>query len=60
MFYSALRNTLVCANIGIATDLAYGSTRHRVVTEEGELIESYGAMTGGGRKKCGLMGSKIV
>uniref|UniRef100_A0A7S3A4B0 SMC hinge domain-containing protein n=2 Tax=Rhodosorus marinus TaxID=101924 RepID=A0A7S3A4B0_9RHOD len=60
-FYYALRDTLVAENMDEATKLAYQpSRRNRVVTVAGQLIESSGAMTGGGGKvpKANL-GSKV-
>jgi structural maintenance of chromosome 4 len=49
-FYFALRDTLVAQNLDEARRMAYKPTKqNRVVTVEGELIESSGAMTGGGR-----------
>jgi len=45
----------VAENLEIASELAYGNQRYRVVTLNGELIESSGAMSGGGRPKSGLM-----
>ena len=54
-FYFALRDTLVAPDIRIAKQIAYGSTRYRVVTLSGELIEIYGTIAGGGRPKTGGM-----
>ena len=54
-FYFALRDTLVAPDIKIAKQIAYGSTRYRVVTLSGELIEIYGTIAGGGRPKTGGM-----
>lgn len=49
-FYLALRDTLVAPTLDSARRMAYKPTRqNRVVTLAGELIESSGAMTGGGR-----------
>eukprot|EP00958_Prasinococcus_capsulatus_P029165 scaffold7377_cov389-Prasinococcus_capsulatus_cf.AAC.13 len=49
-FYFALRNTVVASNLDQATRIAYGQERRfrRVVTKEGQLIESSGTMSGGG------------
>ena len=44
----------------MATRIAYGQMRHRVVTLKGELIEKSGTMSGGGRPKTGGMSSVIV
>lgn len=50
-FYFALRDTLVARTLEEARRLAFKPTKlNRVVTLEGELIESSGAMTGGGRE----------
>lgn len=59
MFYSVLRNTLVCDNLEIATELGYGDARYRCVTKDGVVIESSGAMTGSGKPKSGGMGSSL-
>ena len=58
-FYSQMRNTLVTTDIDSATSIAYGSVRHRVVTEDGKLIEIAGTMSGGGKVKRGGMGQSI-
>ena len=42
VFYFALRDTLVADNLEQATRIAYGKTRHRVVTLTGQLIETSG------------------
>jgi len=42
VFYFALRDTLVADNLEQATRIAYGKTRHRVVTLAGQLIETSG------------------
>ncbi|BES92369.1 structural maintenance of chromosomes protein [Nesidiocoris tenuis] len=56
-FYFALRNTLVANDLNQARSVAYGATRYRVVTLEGEIIEIEGTMSGGGReKRTGRMG----
>ncbi|CDW77228.1 structural maintenance of chromosomes protein [Stylonychia lemnae] len=56
-FYFALRDTLVCDSIDLATRIAYGQQRFRVVTLKGELIEMSGTMSGGGKPKTGGMSS---
>jgi len=60
-FYYALRDTLVAENLEGASRLAYQPTRrNRVVTVGGQLIESSGAMTGGGgRPPRAQLGKKI-
>lgn len=58
-FYHYLRDTLVAENMDQATKVAYGAKRFRVVTLGGELIETSGTMTGGGRAKItGKMGQQ--
>jgi structural maintenance of chromosome 4 len=59
-FYSVLRNTLVANDLDQANRIAYGSPRFRVVTLNGELIDTSGTMSGGGRSAIrGLMSSKL-
>ena len=58
-FYFAIRDTLVCDDIDIATSIAYGPTRYRVVTLRGQLIDISGTMSGGGKPRRGGMNSKI-
>ena len=41
-FYFALRDTLVAKDLDQATRIAYGAQRHRVVTLDGQLIETSG------------------
>ncbi|XP_030034137.2 structural maintenance of chromosomes protein 4 [Manduca sexta] len=48
-FYYALRDTLVANDLEQATRIAYGATRYRVVTLNGDVIEIAGTMSGGGR-----------
>ena len=54
-FYRALGETLVVKDLGLATEIAYKGDRavHRVVTLDGNLIETSGTMTGGGSKASG-------
>lgn len=60
-FYFSLRNTLVCQEINSASHIAYNlDRRHRVVTENGELIELSGTMAGGGKPRRGGMSSKFI
>uniref|UniRef100_UPI00358E3385 structural maintenance of chromosomes protein 4 isoform X2 n=1 Tax=Myxine glutinosa TaxID=7769 RepID=UPI00358E3385 len=61
-FYFALRNTLVADELTQATRVAFGGDiRWRVVTLQGQLIETYGTMSGGGRQVIkGKMGSALV
>ena len=60
-FYFAVKQTLVCEEINVATHTAYNlDRRHRVVTVGGELIELSGTIAGGGRPRSGGMSSKLV
>jgi structural maintenance of chromosome 4 len=60
-FYFGVRDTLVCEGIDVATKIGYGpQKRFRVVTINGELIEMSGTMSGGGKKKYGGMGNRVV
>ncbi|CAG9568632.1 unnamed protein product [Danaus chrysippus] len=60
-FYYALRDTLVASNLEQATKIAYGRTRYRVVTLQGDVIEIAGTMSGGGRTTMrGRMSSSVV
>jgi structural maintenance of chromosome 4 len=47
-FWKAIGNTLVAKNLDEANRIAYGEKRWRVVTLEGQLIDSSGTMSGGG------------
>jgi structural maintenance of chromosome 4 len=58
-FYFGLRDTLVTTDLRAAKEVGYGSTRHRVVTLNGELIETSGTMSGGGKPKRGGMSSRV-
>ncbi|XP_022905361.2 structural maintenance of chromosomes protein 4 [Onthophagus taurus] len=60
-FYFALRDTLVADNLDQASRIAYGARRFRVVTLMGELIETSGTMSGGGKKVSrGRMGQSVT
>lgn len=60
-FYFAIRDTLVANDLEQASRIAYGAVRHRVVTLDGEIIETSGTMSGGGRQKLrGRMGRSIA
>lgn len=59
-FYFALRDTLVCENIDLATQVAFGSPRFRVVVTNGVVIEATGVMSGGGKPKKGAMAAKMM
>jgi structural maintenance of chromosome 4 len=49
-FYHALQNTLVARDLDEATKIAFGKSRYRVVTLEGQLIDISGTMSGGGNR----------
>ena len=50
-FYYALQDTLVADNIDQAVKIAYGNNkRWRVVTLQGQLIDTSGTMSGGGNR----------
>jgi structural maintenance of chromosome 4 len=59
-FFQACGNTLVARNSEEAEHFAFNcGGRHRAVSLDGVLVESSGAMTGGGgRKQSGAMGEK--
>ncbi|PKI84799.1 hypothetical protein MVES_000865 [Malassezia vespertilionis] len=60
-FYSELGDTLVARDLQQASRIAYGKRRWRVVTEDGQLIDKSGTMSGGGAKpKQGLMSSTLI
>lgn len=52
VFYMALRDTLVSKDLETAVRIAYVGDRaqHRVVTMDGQVIDTSGAMSGGGRE----------
>ncbi len=58
--YQLLRNTILVETMAVATSLARKYTqRPRLVTLEGDLLEPYGAMTGGHRQHhVGLLGAR--
>uniref|UniRef100_A0A1I8EQI3 Structural maintenance of chromosomes protein 4 n=2 Tax=Wuchereria bancrofti TaxID=6293 RepID=A0A1I8EQI3_WUCBA len=60
-FYFALRDTLIADDITTATRIGMGgSKRYRVVTLKGEVVETSGSMTGGGRsERRGRIGQKV-
>ena len=61
VFYHYLRDTLVAEDMSQAKRIAFGAKRYRVVTLSGEMIETSGAMAGGGREKLsGKMGTQIA
>jgi structural maintenance of chromosome 4 len=62
-FYFATKDTLVCDDIKIGTHVAFNSVQgrtFRVVTPGGEMIESSGVMSGGGKPKVGGMSNKPI
>ncbi|RZC39072.1 structural maintenance of chromosomes protein 4, partial [Asbolus verrucosus] len=60
-FYFGLRDTLVANDLDQATRIAYGARRYRVVTLKGDLIETSGTMSGGGKTVSrGRMGQSVV
>ncbi|WFC96612.1 Structural maintenance of chromosomes protein 4 [Malassezia brasiliensis] len=60
VFYAELGDTLVARDLAQATRIAYGKRRWRVVTEDGQLIDKSGTMSGGGGKpRQGLMGTQL-
>ncbi|THC93669.1 hypothetical protein EYZ11_006845 [Aspergillus tanneri] len=60
-FYSVMQNTLVAQDLEQANRIAYGARRWRVVTLDGQLIDTSGTMSGGGTRVArGGMSSKQV
>jgi len=60
-FYQKMQDTLVAEDMQQAKRIAFGAKRFRVVTLGGDLIETSGAMSGGGREKMsGKMGTQIA
>ncbi|KAF9891740.1 hypothetical protein FE257_003221 [Aspergillus nanangensis] len=60
-FYSVMQNTLVAKDLDQANRIAYGARRWRVVTLDGQLIDTSGTMSGGGTRVArGGMSSKQV
>jgi len=60
-FYHQLGDTLVAKDLAQANRIAYGARRWRVVTEDGQLIDRSGTMTGGGTRVIrGLMGATLT
>ncbi|KAL5343404.1 RecF/RecN/SMC [Aspergillus crustosus] len=58
-FYSVMQNTLVAKDLEQANRIAYGTRRWRVVTLDGQLIDTSGTMSGGGTRVArGAMSSK--
>lgn len=60
-FYFALSDTLVVPELEQATRIAYQGKRWRVVTLKGEVIETSGTMSGGGKQMMrGKMGQQVA
>ena len=60
-FYHQLGDTLVAKDLAQANRIAYGARRWRVVTEDGQLIDRSGTMSGGGSRVIrGLMGATLM
>ena len=43
-----------------ANRIAYGQQRYQVITLNGELIQTSGAMSGGGNPLKGKMGNQVI
>ncbi|KAJ1935064.1 Structural maintenance of chromosomes protein 4, partial [Linderina macrospora] len=60
-FYHAMSDTLVAKDMDQARRIAYGRRRHRVVTLDGNVLETSGTMSGGGNRVArGAMSSKPI
>ncbi|KAJ3512348.1 hypothetical protein NMY22_g15359 [Coprinellus aureogranulatus] len=60
-FYKAVGDTLVAKDLDQANRIAFSGKRYRVVTLAGQLIETSGAMSGGGgRPSSGAMSAKVA
>ena len=60
-FYNNLTDTLVAKDLAQANRIAFGAKRWRVVTLDGQLIDTSGTMSGGGTRVIrGKMSSKQV
>ncbi|KAF1920585.1 RecF/RecN/SMC [Ampelomyces quisqualis] len=60
-FFQVLTNTLVAKDLNQAERIAYGAKRWRVVTLDGNLIDTAGTMSGGGSRVVkGKMSSKLA
>lgn len=58
-FYSVVRDTLLADDFPTAKKIAFGKSRFRVVTMDGQVIEQSGLLSGGGSRKMkgGMRGS---
>jgi len=52
-FYHAVQDTCVAEDLSQASRLAYGQQRRRVVTLQGQVFETSGTMSGGGKPSKG-------
>ncbi|KAJ3052650.1 hypothetical protein HK097_005927, partial [Rhizophlyctis rosea] len=60
-FYQVLQDTLVAKDLQQANRIAFGAKRYRVVTLDGQLIDTSGTMSGGGSApQRGGMSSKFA
>ena len=57
---SFYRDSLVAENLQQANRIAYGVQRYQVITLNGELIQTSGAMSGGGNPLRGRMGTQVI
>ena len=57
---SFYRDSLVAENLQHANRIAYGAQRYQVITLNGELIQTSGAMSGGGNPLRGRMGTQVI
>ena len=59
-YFCLFRDTLVANDLEQANRIAFGKQRYRVVSLNGDLIETSGAMSGGGSQKMqGKMGTQV-
>ena len=54
------RDSLVAEDLAQANRIAYGAQRYQVITLNGELIATSGAVTGGGNPQRGKMGTQVM
>lgn len=60
-FFKAVGNTLVANDLDQANRIAFGARRWRVVTLNGQLIDTSGTMSGGGTSVSkGIMSAKLA
>ncbi|XP_017482048.1 PREDICTED: structural maintenance of chromosomes protein 4-like [Rhagoletis zephyria] len=58
-FYFAFRDTLVADDLEQASRIGHSAERHRVISLKGELIETDGSISGGGRPCSGAIGTTV-